>query len=76
MKQDHVYQPYEDLLPYPSFSVRLSRADLPRIAEILAGIPDSEILAMQHHLRHVHKAFDWEQSTGGLAYNYTLTSIR
>ena len=35
LPQDHVAQPYEDLLPYEDFSLRLNNGDLPRLREIL-----------------------------------------
>ena len=29
--QEHVYQPFEEVLPYELFSVRLSNSDLPQV---------------------------------------------
>lgn len=40
--QSHTFQYFEDLLPYESFSVRLSLADIPRIREILKSITDEQ----------------------------------
>ncbi|KXZ45845.1 hypothetical protein GPECTOR_50g639 [Gonium pectorale] len=44
--QDRVRQPYEDLLHYPDFSIRVPKADLPRLVEILRAVPNEDILRM------------------------------
>jgi hypothetical protein len=33
--QDHVQQPFHDMLPYPAFSLRISHDDIPRLRDIL-----------------------------------------
>ncbi len=33
--QDHVQQPFHDLLPYPAFSIRVSHDDVPQLQDIL-----------------------------------------
>lgn len=41
--QEHVFQPYENLLPYEDFSIRLTNADLPRLREILRSVTEDEV---------------------------------
>ena len=41
--QEDVVQPAEDHLPYWEFSLRLRRADIPRLPDILRSIPGSEV---------------------------------
>jgi hypothetical protein len=74
--QDHVFQPFEDLLRYEDFSIRLPAADIPRIQELLQAVSDDEWKRMHNNLMHVHKVFMWDQAYGGLAYNYTIASLR
>lgn len=69
-------QPFEDVLPYPDFSVRLSLHQLPRLVPLLRAIPPVDVARMQQALARVHKAFIWQREVGGQAYNYTLASLR
>jgi hypothetical protein len=73
--QDGVYQPYEDLLPYPSFSLRFSKEDIPALQASLAQMEPHEIVSMYKALRRWHKAFIWSKEQGGKAYDYTLASL-
>ena len=41
-QQEHVAQPFEDVLPYEAFSIRLSNDDLPLVREILRGVTDAQ----------------------------------
>jgi hypothetical protein len=34
--QDHVFQPYESVLPYQDFSIRLAKSDIPKVRHLLA----------------------------------------
>ncbi len=74
--QDHVFQPYEDLLPYEEFSLRLPVSDIPRLKEILAAMPQQEWQRLQQGLAKWWPYFLWEQEVGGLAYNATIASLR
>ncbi|GFR42337.1 hypothetical protein Agub_g3245, partial [Astrephomene gubernaculifera] len=74
--QDKVRQPFEDLLHYPDFSVRVSKADIPRIVEILRAVPQEDVLRMMKENVRVYRAFIWQPELGGLAYNYTIASLR
>ncbi|KAG2502219.1 hypothetical protein HYH03_000705 [Edaphochlamys debaryana] len=74
--QDRVRQPYEDMLHYPDFSVRVSKFDLPRLVDTLRAIPDSDILQLMRENARVYRAFLWQPEIGGLAYNYTVASLK
>jgi hypothetical protein len=70
-------QPYEDLLPYQDFSVRLPAADIPRIGDILRDILGGpEYARLRSNLPKYWPAFVWDKEHGGLAYNYTIASLR
>ena len=71
-----MFQPFEDLLRYEDFSVRLPAEDIPRIQELLQAVSDKEWKRLHNNLVRVHKAFMWDQAYGGLAYNYTIASLR
>ncbi|PNH09138.1 putative glucuronosyltransferase [Tetrabaena socialis] len=74
--QDKVRQPFEDLLHYPDFSVRVSKAELPRIVDILRAIPDGDVTRLMKDSARVYRAFIWQPELGGLAYDYTVASLR
>jgi hypothetical protein len=74
--QDHVFQPYDDLLPYDDFSLRLPAADVPRIREVLAAVSEKEWRRLHRGLRKWWPYFVWETQAGGQAYNATLSSLR
>ena len=38
-----MYQPLEDVLDYPSFSIKLGVKDIPVLLEILEAVPQEEI---------------------------------
>ena len=37
-----MFHPYEDILPYESFSLRLTNDDIPNLREILRGVTDEQ----------------------------------
>ena len=41
--QDHVHQPFDDVMPYEEFSVRVEVADIPYLMDILHAIPYSKL---------------------------------
>lgn len=43
-------QPYDDVIPYWRFSIRLHKADLPALEELLGGIHEARITALQYGL--------------------------
>lgn len=73
--QDGVYQPYHDLLPYPQFSITLSKSRLPSIAQVLGSISDEEYIKLRQGMQQYWRAFVWHPLAGGQAYNYTIQSL-
>ena len=111
-----MYQPYEDLLPYDEFSVRLPASDIPQIQQVrcaraswvaraappatacppagscvstalrptvrsrslqvLEAVSEEEWARLHEAMKVHHRAFVWDQEYGGLAYNYTILSLR
>lgn len=74
--QEHVFMPYEDVLPYDEFSLRLNNADLPKLREILRGVSDAHY---KHLLAGVFKyrdAFHWDDNWGSRAFDYTIAALR
>ena len=69
--QDGVYQPYEDMLPYHAFSLRLGRGDLGNMVAQL----QRQVVAMCKALRRWHKAYLWPKELGGRAYELTVASL-
>ncbi|KAG2493501.1 hypothetical protein HYH03_008317 [Edaphochlamys debaryana] len=74
--QDHVYQALWDVLPYDDFSIRMSRHDLHRIVEILDLVTPEELLRLQEGVAKWRSAFHWHYDLGGLAYNFTVLSLK
>ncbi|KAG2485165.1 hypothetical protein HYH03_016055 [Edaphochlamys debaryana] len=74
--QDHVYQALWDVLPYEDFSVRISRANLHKIVEILDDIRPEQLKKLQEGVDKWHRAFYWDTKWGGLAYNHTITALK
>lgn len=74
--QDHVLQPFEDVLPYHEFTVRLSMKDIPNILPILRSYSSDQINAMRLAMARHWTAFIWDHKVGGEAYNYTLRALR
>jgi hypothetical protein len=74
--QDHGFQPYEDILPYEQFSIRLPNSDLPRIRELLAAVTPGEWQRLHEGLKKWWRPFVWEQEAGGTAYQYAIASLK
>ena len=74
--QDHVYQPYEELLPYEDFSIRLNNQDLPHLREILRGVTDEQYRRLLDNLLRYQDAFMWDPAWGGRAFDYTIATLR
>lgn len=74
--QDHVWQSFEDLLPYDSFSVRIGVRDIPHIVDILRAYSTEDVDRMRLALAQYWGAFIWPPEQGGLAYNFTIESLR
>jgi hypothetical protein len=74
--QDHTWQPFEELLPYEEFSVRISNAEIPNIMPILRAYTTEQIDRMRLALAQHWGAFVWQSGQGGLAYNYTIAALK
>jgi hypothetical protein len=76
--QEHVYQPYEEILPYEEFSIRLNNEDLPRLPSILRSITPEQLAALQAGVAKYWPAFVWEEEgePGGRAFEYALLALR
>jgi hypothetical protein len=74
--QEHVFMPYEDLLPYDDFSLRLNNADLPFLREILRAISDTQYKRLLAGVFQYRDAFHWDDSWGSQAFDYTIASLR
>ncbi len=70
-----MYQPFEDLLPWATFSLRFSQQDVPSLLQQLQQVEPQQVVAMYQALRRWHKGFLWPPDTGGKAYDYTLASL-
>ena len=71
--QDSVRQPFDDLLPYDRFSVRLKTADIPMLHRKLARISEAQHTRLRAGVRRFATAFDW--STAGHAYELARYSL-
>lgn len=68
-------QPGEDVLDYPSFSVRLARRDIPGLAQTLAAVGDARWRALQAAFFDAGTQLLWGPGGGGGAYGLVLRSI-
>lgn len=57
--QDGVHIPYQTSLPSDTFSIRLTRQQMPQIVEILRAVPSETIGRMQATLREVWPRFSY-----------------
>jgi hypothetical protein len=52
-------QPLEDVLPYEEFSLRLSKSDIPHLADILRGVTEEEQARLRLGMAKWYQAFSW-----------------
>lgn len=50
---DGVHAPFESLLDWPSFSLRVAEDDLAKLPQLLAAVPAARVKAMQANLAKV-----------------------
>ncbi|KAI8471154.1 MAG: exostosin family-domain-containing protein [Monoraphidium minutum] len=74
--QDGVQQPYEDLLPYAAFSLRLPTPGLPQLLDALAAVTPDHYSRLRAGLGAHWRAFLWGPAAGGRAYEVTVASLR
>ena len=77
--QPLVEQPFEALLPYELFSLRLGygEGELDALPSTLsdASLPRERVVRMRRRLAAASRAFEWRAEAGGLAYNFTLLAL-
>ena len=56
---DGIDLPFENVLHYPAFSVRVAEADLPQLPRILRAIPPDRVAELQANLRRVRSRFTY-----------------
>ena len=74
--QEHVFQPFEDILPYEEFSIRLNNDDIRNLPEILRSVTPTQLKILQQGLKKYWPAFIWDVGNGGKAFDYTALSLR
>eukprot|EP00325_Prymnesiales_sp_UTEX-LB-985_P011016 CAMPEP_0174751872 /NCGR_PEP_ID=MMETSP1094-20130205/100732_1 /TAXON_ID=156173 /ORGANISM="Chrysochromulina brevifilum, Strain UTEX LB 985" /LENGTH=337 /DNA_ID=CAMNT_0015957417 /DNA_START=19 /DNA_END=1032 /DNA_ORIENTATION=+ len=57
--QDDILTPWENVLDFSTYAIRVRRADLPRLPQILRAISDGKVAAMQHALTRVWERFTY-----------------
>ena len=72
--QPNVSMPFEDVLPYARFSLRLGRADVPTLHRKLAAISPTTHEELRRNVHKYAPAFNWHESRGR-AYEYARFSL-
>ena len=67
--QPAVLQPFEELLPYDNFSLRLSLDDVPQLPTLLEAVTDEQHAALRRGVRLHAAAFGWDAASGA-AYDH------
>ena len=62
--QPGVLQPYDDILPYHKFSVRVGADKIPILHKLLPSITEAEHKRLRAGVRHYAAAFDWSENNG------------
>ncbi|KAG2444152.1 hypothetical protein HYH02_009091 [Chlamydomonas schloesseri] len=74
--QDHVYQAFDDFLPYEEFSVRLRLSEVPRLLDILRSYGAEQRAALRLGMAKYYRAFIWDREHGGEAFEWTLAGLQ
>ena len=62
--QDNIAAPYDDVLPYDEFSVRVAKADIPKIPDIVKAITPEKLDRMRQQLACAARALQWSSILG------------
>ena len=73
--QPSVQMPFEDLLPYERFSIRVEPDRIPHLHLVLGAITPETHARLRAGVRRFAAAFDWSVRGKGLAYEYTRWSL-
>ena len=74
--QPHIRQPFDSLLPYDNFSLRLAPRDIPFLAHILQDVSTARHAAMRRAMQEHAHAFSWREHGGGNAYDMLIRALR
>ena len=71
------WQPFESLLDYEVFSLRMGYGDAATLPSSLsdATLPKEQLYRMRRALAPAARALEWRPSLGGLAYNLTILAL-
>lgn len=58
---DDTVHPFEELIDYRTFSLRVAERDLSRLKQILLAVPPAHVRAKQLQLRRVWKLFSYQK---------------
>ncbi|KAK3266060.1 hypothetical protein CYMTET_25293 [Cymbomonas tetramitiformis] len=64
--QDGILQPWEEILPYQNFTVRVSESDIPKLPELLEAIHPARLAQMQDELACAAPHFLWSSVFGSI----------
>lgn len=73
--QPSVHQPYDDVLPYERFTLRVGADAIPRLHHILAAVNEPQHAALLRGVRRFASAFEWRAERGGRAYELARYSL-
>ena len=62
--QDNIAAPYDDVLPYDEFSVRVAKADIAKIPDIVKAITPEKLDRMRQQLACAARALQWSSILG------------
>lgn len=62
--QDNIEQPFSDILPYDQFSVRVPKADIPKIPDIVKAIAPEKLERMRQQLACAARTMQWSSVLG------------
>lgn len=72
---DGIELPFEEILDYSKFSVKILEADIPQLKSILQAISASKVAKMQHELTQIYNAFAYPSLPSRGDAMYHITSI-
>ena len=76
--QPNMTQPFEDLIPYEAFAIKMGTAGIPNLPEMLRAVSDEDMCRMQTNLAKYYRALLWQRTHGPRhpsAYDLTMLSL-
>ncbi|KAL4427672.1 hypothetical protein ABPG75_001761 [Micractinium tetrahymenae] len=74
--QEYTIQQFEDVLPFETFSIRLTNEDMPHLRDILKSISNEQYRTLPENVLRHQTAFCWNREKGCRAFDYTIASLR